>query len=287
MAILAVSLPQPQSPLLKAHSVQELQVQPSSPPNRNERILARRREIVELLSSRGFVPIDELVKQFGMTAQTIRSDVNHLCKEGLLTRYHGGVGLASTIDNATFLKRRVLRHQQKMRIGAAVSQQIPNHCSLMLHYGTTMEAVAGALKNHSGLLLATNNISVAAQPWPAEVGDLILLGGQVRVSELCTQGAATVTAIEQFQFDFGLMSVGAIDDSGVLYEYSPEVAETARAILRNSHRVFLAVDHQKFGRKGLVRIGKLSDVSAIFTDRPLPESVGRLAATGNVAVHVA
>jgi len=246
----------------------------------------RRREIVDLVSNRGFVPIEDLARYFEVTVQTIRSDVNQLCREGLLHRYHGGVGLVSTLDNATFAKRRVLRHQQKVRIAAAVAQRVPNDSSVFLHYGTTMEAVAAALQEHRGLLVLTNNISAVSQFRPNGGSEIVLLGGQVRASERCTQGAMTVAAIQQFQVDVALLSVGCIDGEGVLYEFSHEVAETARAALRNANQVFLAVDHQKFGRKGLVRVGSLREVSALFTDRPVPDAIARLAAASGVSVQV-
>jgi len=248
----------------------------------------RRREIVDLVSNRGFVPIEDLARHFDMTVQTIRSDVNRLCREGLLHRYHGGVGLVSTLDNATFAKRRVLRHQQKVRIAAAVAERVPDDSSVFLHYGTTMEAVAAALQDHQGLLLLTNNISAVSQlKQSGGSSKVVLLGGEVRASERCTQGVMTVAAIQQFQFDIALLSVGCIDAEGTLYEFSHEVAETARAALRNANQVFLAVDHQKFGRRGLVRVGSLREVSALFTDRPVPEPIARLAEAAGVSVQVA
>ena len=53
----------------------------------------RARAIVERVRGEGFQAIEALALQFGVTPQTIRRDVNHLCDRGLLRRRHGGVEL--------------------------------------------------------------------------------------------------------------------------------------------------------------------------------------------------
>src|SRR4051812_26776798 len=50
----------------------------------------RQRQILELVRQRGFVSIDELAGHFAVTPQTVRRDINDLCGQDLLRRYHGG-----------------------------------------------------------------------------------------------------------------------------------------------------------------------------------------------------
>lgn len=247
----------------------------------------RQRQIVEMVGARGFVPIDELAQHFGVTAQTIRSDVNRLCREGALRRYHGGVGLFSTLDNATFAKRQVLRHEQKVRIAAAVAAHVPDHASLFVHYGTTMQAVAEAFRKHRDLLLVTNNIGAIGAAQQIAGARVILVGGDVTANEQCTQGEAATAFIKQFKVDFGILSVGSIGPDGTLYEFGYEVAQTARAIMAHSKQILLAVDSQKFDREGLVRVGHITEVSAVFTDRTPPAAVVRALRERKIPLHTA
>jgi len=247
----------------------------------------RQRRIVEMIGGRGFIPIDELARHFSVSPQTIRSDVNRLCQGGTLRRYHGGIGPVSTLENATFDKRRVLRHRQKIRIATLIAAHIPDRASLFIHYGTTMEAVAAALGKHTGLLIVTNNLSAVPGMTPANSSQIILAGGKVSLPEQCTQGEAAVNFIGQFNVDFGVLSVGSVGPDGTLYEFGYEVAQTARPIIQNAKQVFLAVDRNKFGRKGLIRIGHLRDVSAVFTDAAPPAGLGKILKSHRVPVHVA
>jgi DeoR family glycerol-3-phosphate regulon repressor len=247
----------------------------------------RQRQIVEMAGTRGFLPIDELARHFQVTAQTIRSDVNRLCREGVLRRYHGGVGPVSTQDNATFAKRRVQRHAEKARIAALVAQHVPDHASLFLHYGTTMQAVAAALAKHRGLLVVTNNISAVATLRGADGMRILLAGGQVSLDEQCTQGQEATAFIDRFTADFGLLSVGAVGPDGTLYEFGFEAAATARAITSNARQIHLAIDAQKFDRKGLVKVGHIGGISALFTDRPPPPTIARILGERGIPVYLA
>ncbi len=61
----------------------------------------------------------------------------------------------------------------------------------------------------------------------------------------------------------------------------------AEAIIAQSRTVFLAADHSKFGRPALVRLGHLSQVDALFTDRPVPANMNAVIAEAGTLVHVA
>jgi DeoR family glycerol-3-phosphate regulon repressor len=61
----------------------------------------------------------------------------------------------------------------------------------------------------------------------------------------------------------------------------------AEAIIAQSRKVYLVADHSKFGRAALVRLGHLSQVHALFTDRPPPQNMAPVFAETGTAVHVA
>ncbi|MBS1164682.1 MAG: glpR 4 [Proteobacteria bacterium] len=69
--------------------------------------------------------------------------------------------LASTVKNVGYEARRQIAAGEKRAIGEAAASLIPNDASLFINIGTTTEAVAQALLQHSGLMVITNNINVA------------------------------------------------------------------------------------------------------------------------------
>ena len=106
---------------------------------------SRHTAIVEMAKSRGRVLVDELVREFGVSPQTIRKDLNDICDRGLLKRSHGGAIFPSGIENMEYEARRRIAAAEKDAIGQAAARLVPNNSSLFINIGTTTEAVSQAL----------------------------------------------------------------------------------------------------------------------------------------------
>jgi DeoR family glycerol-3-phosphate regulon repressor len=86
-------------------------------------------------------------------------------------------------------------------------------------------------------------------------------------------GAAAATVVENYRCDLHMMSIGGIDTDGNLLEYKDDETIVARAMLHNSRRSVLLVDHTKFGRVATCRVAHLRDIDTLVTDRPPPAAI--------------
>ncbi len=262
-----------------------------SPPSPNESksgpVRDRHARIVETVREQGFVTIETLAQQFNVTPQTIRRDINTLSTDGLLLRYHGGAANALSTENVSYPERQVLCLREKQKIAHTLARHIPNHASLFINIGTTTEAVAEALCSHRGLRVITNNLNVASILKKNDSFEVIVAGGVVRSRDGGIIGEATVDFIRQFKVDFGIIGISGIDLDGTLLDFDYREVRAARAIIDNSRTVYLAADHTKFGRNAMVRLGNLSEIHALFTDRPLPEALHDYLETTETRLFVA
>jgi len=247
----------------------------------------RQKQILELAERQGFVSIEALAQHFGMTPQTIRRDINQLCDQAQLQRFHGGAGLPSSVANLSYATRQVLARPEKERIARAVAGQIPNQASLFINIGTTTEEVARALLDHEGLRVITNNLNVAGILSGNPGFEVIVAGGLVRSRDRGIVGEATIDLIRQFRVEFGIIGISGIDGDGSLLDYDYREVQVAKTIIEQSRSVFLAADHSKFGRRPMVQLGHLRQIDALFTDRPPPAEMQPILAEAGVAVHVA
>jgi len=246
----------------------------------------RHEKIQELVQARGFVTIDYLSQEFGVTPQTIRRDINMLSERGLIHRFHGGAGTASSIENVAYTERMVLCLKEKQQIAQMVAKNIPDNVSLFINIGTTTEEIAKALITHQRLRVITNNLNVASILSGNNNFEVIVAGGLVRQSDCGIIGPLTIDFIEQFRVDYGIIGISGIDADGTLLDFDYREVRASRAILDNSRRVLLATDHTKFGRNAMVRLGGIDEIDALFTDRqPPPEFVEVLNAS-DVQLHV-
>ena len=108
-------------------------------------------------------------------------------------------------------------------------------------------------------------------PFEDESFDIVMAGGSLRMDGGII-GEATVNFISQFRLDFGILGISAIDADGSLLDYDYHEVQVKRAIIESSRQTLLVTDHSKFTRQAIVRLGELSDVEYLFTDK-VPNSV--------------
>jgi DeoR family transcriptional regulator, glycerol-3-phosphate regulon repressor len=230
----------------------------------------RQEAILVLVKSQGFVSTEQLVEQFNVTPQTIRRDINLLCDQGLLKRFHGGAGQSNSVENDPYDHRLQAFVDAKRDIAMHVAAHIPNGSSLFLNIGTTTEMVARALVHHKDLRIVTNNLHVALIFSRNEDFEVMVAGGQLRKRDGGIIGPAATDFIQNFKLDFGIIGVSGIDEDGSLLDFDYQETRNAEAIIANSHETLLVADHSKFGRRAMSRFGHLSQIDLLFTDQ-LPQ----------------
>jgi DeoR family glycerol-3-phosphate regulon repressor len=227
----------------------------------------RQQQILDIARQTGQVTVDALARQFDVTPQSIRKDLNRLCDDRLLSRTHGGARLASSVENMSYEARRMLASDDKAAIGEAVAALIPDHASMFVNIGTTTEAVATALVQHQGLMVITNNINVATHLRPCRDIQVIIASGEVRSTDGGIVGEAAVDFISQFKVDFAVIGSSAIDADGALLDFDYREVKVSQAIISNARHVILAADSTKHERTAPVRIGHISQIHSFVTER--------------------
>ncbi|MFC3532712.1 DeoR/GlpR family DNA-binding transcription regulator [Vogesella facilis] len=248
----------------------------------------RHDKILQLVRENGFMPIEELARLLDVTPQTIRRDINQLCEANLLRRYHGGAALGNSVENEDYFSRKGKLQSEKAHIADMIAENIPDHASLFMSIGTTIEAVAQALTaTHKGLRVITNNIHVASIMSANPDFTVMITSGVVRASDGGITGVATLDFINQFKVDYAVIGVSGIETDGSLLDFDYREVRVAQAMMNNARHRFLAADHSKFGRNALVRMGHISEFNAIFTDAMPPESLKKLLEDHGVRMYLA
>ena len=227
-------------------------------------------EILEIARAEGRVTVDGLATRFGVTAQTIRRDLAELDDAGKLERVHGGAILRSGTVNIGYQERAALNADEKRAIARACAASIPEGASVFLAIGTTTEAVARELRRHDGLMVVTNNMNVANILAENPQCQVILTGGTLRRSDGGLTGPLTEAAIRQFKVDIAIIGCSALDAEGDMLDYDIQEVGVSHTLIAQARRAWLVNDHSKLSRTAPARIGSLSVLDTVFTNRPLP-----------------
>ncbi|WP_434631683.1 DeoR/GlpR family DNA-binding transcription regulator [Chromobacterium sp. CV08] len=247
----------------------------------------RQQALLDMVKRESYVSVEKLAEHFDVTRQTIRRDIALLAEHQQLQRYHGGASVLSSVENVAYQARQVLCIEEKRRIARCLARHIPDNASLFINLGTTTEEVAKALHRHRGLRVITNNLHVAEQMCDYPDCEVIVLGGTLRKRDRGLTGEATVQLIRQFRVDYGIIGVSSIETDGTLRDYDYREVRTTEAIIQQSRQVFLAADHSKFDRPALVELGRLAQIAALFTDKPVPPAIARLMQEAGTQLHIA
>lgn len=241
---------------------------PTHAMNLNPRHLA----LLDAVRSKGSVSVEQLAQMSGVTLQTVRRDVQRLADEGLIARFHGGVRVpSSTTENLGYQHREGLHAAAKKQIAQRIAQAIPNDCSLILNIGTTTEAVARALLQHTGLRVLTNNLNVAQILSANPQAEVIVAGGVVRGRDRGVVGEAAVDFIRQFKVDIAVIGISGIESDGTLRDYDYREVKVAQTIMSHAREVWLAADASKFNRPAMVEVARLDSIDRLFTDALPPQ----------------
>ena len=107
----------------------------------------RRQKIQDLVEKQSRVTVHELVKRFGVSAVTVRGDLDALSRSAAVIRSHGGaLKRVGALQDVPLNVKETLHHGEKVRIGHAAAQMIRDNEIVMLDSGTTTAEVARHIK---------------------------------------------------------------------------------------------------------------------------------------------
>jgi len=227
----------------------------------------RRAIILKALTEHGSVQVNELVKQLGVSAVTIRNDLSTLEAQGLAIRNHGGAMPARTPPTEhTVPQKDAINHDQKERIGVLAASLVKPGDNVIIDSGTTTISLARQLRDAQNVTVMTNGLNIAWELADAPGVDLILTGGLLRKQSLSIQGLQAEACLQSYSFDKLFLGVDGFDlKFGVTTHHEAEASLNHKMVER-ARKIIVLADASKFGCVSLHRIVQLNRVHTVITD---------------------
>jgi DeoR family transcriptional regulator of aga operon len=231
--------------------------------------------ILELLSQRGKLDVEELVQELGVSAATVRRDLDRLADQQLLTRTHGGaVPTAASYDLP--LRYKATRYADaKLRIAQTAAAMVRAGEVVGFNGGTTTTEVARALarrveladdSGHAGLIVVTNALNIATELAVRRHIKIVSLGGVARPQSYELIGPIADASLALVNVDLLFLGVDGFDlEHGATASHEGE-AGINRKLAESAGRVVVVADHSKLGRSAFARICEASQVDVLLTD---------------------
>lgn len=244
----------------------------------------RQAQISNLVAKRGNVRVEDLATRFDTSTETIRRDLTVLAEAGHIRKVHGGARPITVIGEGGFDARMRRNALGKRLIAEKVVGLVSPGQTLLLDTGSTTLICAEALARVKRLTIVTNSTRIADTFAKGSGGaDVYLLGGLYRGDNAQTVGASTVREIAKYSADAAIITVGALDEGGVM-DFSNHEAEVARAMIASATKTRVLVDHSKFNRSASFRLCPLAGIDQLVVDKSPDASLLGALETGGVEV---
>ncbi len=217
--------------------------------------------------------VDEIAEMFGVSALTVRRDLDELAGKNLVLRTHGGCIVANRVADSPYYRKISENFSLKSQIGRKAAELIRPGQKILINDGSTCFHLASNLGGCGPLTVFTNSIAMISELRRFDGIKIYVLGGEYNPDLFYLLGGITELTLERLSFDIVFLGADAIGYRGECMCCEPEVARTTEMMLRCGRKRILLADHKKINAGGYVRYGTLEDFDMWITTDGLPNKM--------------
>lgn len=236
-------------------------------------MLARERQsrIFSMIQANNSIRISDIIKEFRVSHETARRDLDTLQDQNLVVRVHGGAVLAKENHSAELLpqgEQTFSSMAERIAIGKSAASMIKEGETVFLSVGLTIQQVARALRKRKNITVLTNSVLVLNELINSEI-QLYILGGAVNSSENNIEGALALQTLLNFYVDIAFIGAGGVSQELGISDYSLEVSKLNEQAIRHAKKSVLVANSKKFGTNCLSITCPICNVDTVISDTNL------------------
>ncbi|WP_332758928.1 DeoR/GlpR family DNA-binding transcription regulator [Streptomyces sp. MT206] len=253
--------------------------------------------LLDLLVERGELEVEPAAEALGVSAATVRRDLDQLAEQQLLVRTRGGAVPHGVSYELPLRYRTSRRAAEKRRISEAVAALIVPGEVIGLTGGTTttevartlagradLAAPAGPAAGSPALTVVTNALNIAGELVIRPQFKIVLTGGVARPQSYELTGPLAQGVLGQLTVDTAVVGVDAFDPADGAATRHEDEAAMNRLLCERTRRVIIAADSSKLGVRAFARICATSAVDVLVTDTGLSDAGAEPFASAGVEV---
>lgn len=209
--------------------------------------LERMDTILEYISDKEFVLVEDLVQVTNSSIATVRRDIKKLEQENKIERFRGGIRKAKDREILFALEERLIENKEtKIRIARKAAELIDDNDIVYMDAGSTVYYMVDYI-TAKNIKVITNSIYTATKLIKKHIRTYIL-GGEVPFNDLNIFSQETIEKISTMNFDKAFISSSAIDSERGLSSTGELDSAVKTMALKRSNHSYVLVDKSKFGK---------------------------------------
>lgn len=227
---------------------------------------SRREAIVRRATTTGLASVDDLAREFDVTASTIRRDLGHLERAGRVARTYGGARALVAHPEASLRQRLGESFEAKRGIAIWAASQVCTGETILLDSGTTTGALAHELRHAGPLTVVTTGMTALSELATGSCLRVECLGGTLRPLSEGFVGPLTETALERRTFDRVFLGADGITADDGICEAEGEQTKLKELMATRGNHIYVLVHGAKIGSRPFHSWAPLSRHWTLVTD---------------------
>lgn len=237
-------------------------------------IAERHKYIKEQLQLNGYVRVQDLADQLGVTGATIRKDLRILESQNVLLRTHGSASpLKPHVMDISVDVKACQNRENKLLIAQEAQKLITPDDAIIIASGSSVTAFAEVLTPVNTINVVTPSLGIALRLNEKDNVKVMVLGGEMYKNSISVRGSYTEAGLINVSCSKLFIGCDGINlDTGITCSNLQEASLTTAMMKACTQTVVLA-DSSKFGRRGFGKIGNIEDIDIIVTDSGVPDNM--------------
>lgn len=247
----------------------------------------RRNKILHFLQDKQRLTVKELASKIGVSEATLRSDLNQMEEEGLLTRTHGGAILnefATPLETSYSARSRRNQKEKRMIAEKALEHIQEKQCILLDASSTTMELAYLLKQKNIRLTVITTGVRTALELNENPHINVILIGGMLTKGSASLEGTLGLDIINQFNIDIMFTSANGFTPNSGLTDFNLYEVQLKKELVKKSNVVIALIDQSKIGTVSSAVFANVDQINTLITDNDVDEGISKELSSKNIKI---
>jgi DeoR family transcriptional regulator of aga operon len=229
--------------------------------------------LLDIVAAEGRVDIEEAAGRLGVSAATVRRDLDELASQHLLVRTRGGAVPHSVSYELPLRYKLSRRREEKHRIADATAGLVAAGSVVGINGGTTTIEVARALAvraDQAGdtgpqMTIVTNALNIAHELAVRPRVKLVLTGGVVRPQSYELVGPLAMPSLERITLDVAILGADGVSAAGGVTTNNEDEAAVNGLMVKRARTVIVVADASKLGQQAFAEVCPATQVDTVVT----------------------
>lgn len=210
---------------------------------------SRRQRIVDLLlQGEGRADAEGLAATLGVSVITVRRDLEHLDRAGVLTRTRGGALLGNLRAEKSIRERQDTNALAKAAIARSAASLVKPGSTVLLDAGTTTGRIARELADIPDLTIVTTGLNaLVALAESDSDATIIVTGGTLRKTNQALLGPSAEATVRSLLADVAFIGTDCVDVGRGISSRTPEQNALKGLMFDHARRPIVVADSSKLG----------------------------------------